>query len=1258
MSELSATNARLLSLRFKIDGVCQHFEAAWESGPPPRIEDYLAGVPGPERSVLLAELLARELAYLRRRGETPSREAYLARFPELLSVLDLLFGEAEPERDGDKATLTSPPDMPFASAASTGEKQEVPKPLQRSAPNSATVEPPMMSNDTSLPTSNEWARVPPRAHQPEDSWATAPPQPMERSPATGTAHLTAIADYEILSALGRGGMGVVYKAVHRKLKRTVALKMILDADHAGPEQVARFRLEAEAIARIKHPNIVQIFEIGEASGKPFIALEFVEGGNLHRYCGTPQPAAQAAVTVAVMARAMHAAHQVGVVHRDLKPANVLLSPKADATLPLGELSANLPLSAFEPKITDFGLAKQLDTATDLSRTGDILGTPSFMAPEQAQGRLGNIGPATDVYALAAILYDLLTGRPPFKGSTAIDTLEQVRGQEPVALSRLQPKIPRDLETICLKGLRKDPRQRYHTALEFAEDLDRFLDAQPIRARPVPAWERAWKWTRREPAKAAAIGAAILALAATTAGGIFFGLYKQQQANALTQKLERQQVKRQEVDHLRDSAEAAEAVNDLAAAARDLDKALDIVRDEPDAVSNELRSRMEAGRERVGRMIAEQEAKSHQIAELAAAKKDFADRSKRFSRRRDQVRFHAISFGKENVGADTAVVSREAPEALKALGLEISKPAAEFGAGLNRFQGTADSQQQLDQLAAECYQLLLDWSAAAGTPSPDAGEVKADPVLALGLLDAAEALATGHSLPTPQVFHLRRARLHEQLGHGSEAKADRLRAAAIPPNSTIDRFESALGQYRNSQLDQAAANCAWVLQREPGHFWAQYVAALCNLRKKEWIAAEARLNACLEKRRDEPLLLMHRALARAGAGNLALAEADFALVLQGREDPNYRAEVLTNRAYMWTELKRWPDAERDLLQAIELQPADPRRYATLAVAYQNQHKREDALKAMNEAIKRQPGNAVLYFVRAQLHLVGGQTKEARSDFEACVAREPKGSPRWADARVELARIKSKAGETAAAMDDCDAVLQSVPDFAPAHLQRAELLLRVDPLVDAGNKPDRVRRARLADAEKALDRYLKTGGKDTREVHRARGLIHTISNRHFEASEEFTRALLLKEDAETHSLRGWASLAQEAPQPALADFDAALRLEPAHIESQRGRAASLFLLGRGWEAEEAVQKALKQGLRTPELLFQVACIYGFVAGHRGAERSSLHYQERARELLAEALQLIPDKAERRAFWQNKVEKAAPLVSIRGRNGMQELARLYVR
>ncbi len=305
------------------------------------------------------------------------------------------------------------------------------------------------------------------------------------------------AGYEILGELGRGAMGVVYKARQAGLNRLVALKMILAGSHAGPDELARFRTEAEAVAALQHPNIVQIYEVGERDGLPFFSLELVEGGTLaDRLRGTPWPARAAAELVAALARAMHYAHARGVIHRDLKPANILLAACGLAGEPAKPQAAE-PV----PKITDFGLAKQLDNADGRTRTGAIMGTPSYMAPEQASGKK-EIGPACDTYALGAILYDLLTGRPPFKGETLLDTLQLVQSVEPVPVRRLQPRVPRDLETICLKCLEKVPERRYASAGALADDLQRFLDGTPVRARPTPAWERLAKWARRRPAVAA------------------------------------------------------------------------------------------------------------------------------------------------------------------------------------------------------------------------------------------------------------------------------------------------------------------------------------------------------------------------------------------------------------------------------------------------------------------------------------------------------------------------------------------------------------------------------------------------------------------------------------------------------------------------------------------------------------------------------------------------------------------------------------
>jgi serine/threonine-protein kinase len=275
-------------------------------------------------------------------------------------------------------------------------------------------------------------------------------------------------------------MGVVYKARQIGLNRLVALKMILAGDHAPAEERRRFQTEAEVIARLQHAHIVQIFEVRACDGVPFFSMEHCPGGSLaDRLDGTPMVARDAATLVQAIGRAVHAAHGWGVVHRDLKPANVLLG--ADGT----------------PKVADFGLAKQVD-APERTASNALLGTPSYMAPEQARGQTRQVGPASDVYALGAILYECLTGRPPFKAATVMDTLQQVVNDEPVSPRRLQPTVPRDLETVCLKCLCKEPAGRYPTAAALAEDLQRFLSDQPVKARSVRWHERTARWCRRNP----------------------------------------------------------------------------------------------------------------------------------------------------------------------------------------------------------------------------------------------------------------------------------------------------------------------------------------------------------------------------------------------------------------------------------------------------------------------------------------------------------------------------------------------------------------------------------------------------------------------------------------------------------------------------------------------------------------------------------------------------------------------------------------
>lgn len=324
--------------------------------------------------------------------------------------------------------------------------------------------------------------------------------------------------YEILGELGRGGVGVVYKARHVALERVVALKVLREARQADPEFHRRFRREAEILARLQHPNLVQIHDLIEQGDSLFLVLEFVAGSSLAaRLREATLPPAEAARLVETLARAMQQAHHAGIVHRDLKPANILMEgPEARVESRGPASSGPQPLTLdLRPKITDFGLARQLEAPGE-TRTGDVLGTPSYMAPEQARGEIGWSSPAADIYALGAILYEALTGRPPFRAESAFETIRQVAQEEPVPPSRLQPKLPRDLETICLKCLEKTRARRYPSCAELAEDLRRFQANEPILARRTPPWRRLAKWARRRPALAtlsAAIAVMVLALLA-------------------------------------------------------------------------------------------------------------------------------------------------------------------------------------------------------------------------------------------------------------------------------------------------------------------------------------------------------------------------------------------------------------------------------------------------------------------------------------------------------------------------------------------------------------------------------------------------------------------------------------------------------------------------------------------------------------------------------------------------------------------------
>lgn len=487
-------NAELAFLQ--LDELCDRFESAWLDGQSPRVEEFLSEVSEKNRSEALRELLKLDAHYRQRGDASPTVEEYRERFPSLGSVW--LRGLLQP----------------------------------------------VMPRGSSNPAGDSFARTTAIGSQ------------------TG---LPSIPGYEVLELIGRGGMGVVYKARDLSLHRPVAIKMVSAGNLAGPETLSRFRAEARAVASLQHPNLVQIHEVGEHDGRPYLAFEYVSGGGLDlRLRGEPQPPQAAARLIKTIAHAIQYAHSQGIVHRDLKPANILLAtptkplsneprttmgssgiasttgqsllsePRPNSSLENATLPGTEPSGIYgHPKISDFGLAKDLESDSEQTKSGAILGTPSYMAPEQAVGRASSISPATDVYALGAILYEMLTGRPPFRAPTVIETLDQVRTLEPLSLRRVQPTVPRDLDTICLKCLQKDPVRRYVSASALADDLDRFLRDEPVLARPVSTTERTWRWCRRHPL----VASLIALLFVVTSSGVSGIAWKWREATRQTELAE-------------------------------------------------------------------------------------------------------------------------------------------------------------------------------------------------------------------------------------------------------------------------------------------------------------------------------------------------------------------------------------------------------------------------------------------------------------------------------------------------------------------------------------------------------------------------------------------------------------------------------------------------------------------------------------------------------------------------------------------------
>ncbi len=1145
------------------DAACDRFEAAWRAGQRPRLEEYLAAVPEPQRPALLRELLLLEIDYRRLAGERPTPEEYLARFPTL-----------------DPAWLT---------AALTAAVPPAPRAIV--AGDAATVPGPSGAPD-------------------------GPGMP--------------VPGYEVLGELGRGGMGVVYKARDTRLNRLVALKRIRAGGHADPEERARIRREAEAVARLQHPHIVQIYEIGEHGGSPFLALEYLEGGSLEdRLRGAPLPPGPAARLVATVARALHAAHGREVVHRDLKPANVLLT--TDGT----------------PKVADFGLAKRLDAAGSQTHSGVIVGTPPYMAPEQAAGRQSAVTPRTDVYALGALLYELLTGRPPFRAASAVETLQQVLQDEPVPPRRLQPKTPRDLETVCLKCLRKEPPKRYGSAEAVAEDLERFLAGEPVVARPVGLAERALKWVRRRPA-AAGLWAALALLVGL--GGGFGWWLRQEHAAAADRREQTEHEARLVMGQARalldagwrahDPARLAEAraAADRAAAVAGSGDASASVRQEAAALQREAAARIGQARQNAALVTALLDI--HLTRETETYQKDEQGQVVALTQPSEDEQF-AAAFRRWGVDVGGEPVAR----AVARLGAQPEPVVQDIVAGLDAWA----LERRRKQRPEPEWRRLLE---VARRLDRDGLRKEVRELLAAGPLRRTDAAATA--------WDRTRTRLRELAGRsgvsdsalgvlalarvlvvfGDEPAAEELLRSSLAEHpgeeSLLHALARLLEEQRPRRLAEAVGyyRAARAVRPQLGVALGRALVAL-----KQAAEGEAVLRDLLRRLPDNPEIPFYLGDALAKQRKWPQAEAAHRQSLGLR--PHYLTyNHLANALHSQDRLAQAANAYR---KSLELKPDYAETHNDLGLVLKAQGKLGEAVEAYRKALGLRPGFAAAHnnlglalHGYARMYRGYGLVTQVRQKLvEAAESyhRAIRSEPRLAAPHSNLGLVLHDQGKLAEAAAAHRRALEVEPDYVGAYLNLGITLMAQGKPREAVNayrhairlRPDfseaynnlgaaLYRQYELGEAEVAL-RWTLALKADFAQPHYNLGKVLRARHRPGEAAAAFREAARLapQDWSIRESLRRAERLIELAKKyPSIPDGGGKAtgpreQLELAEVCSQaRGyHRAAVRLAATAFAADPKLAEDLRARHR-----FDAACAAALAAAGRGADAAGLAQEERAR------------------------------------------------
>lgn len=1128
-------------------------------------------------------------------------------------------------------------------------------PVQQTDPKDpfATTDP---SSD--LPSPDPFATRDPLSQRPtQDPFATKAATTESPGNEIGSTDSLTIGGYKVLKELGRGGMGVVYKAHHPKLNRVVALKMILSGATAGSQDLSRFLVEAEAIARLQHPNIIQLFEFGEYQGQPFFTLEFVPGGSLaDSIKDQPLSPLLAAQVVLQIARGMAFAHEKGIVHRDLKPANILVQEMTSTQRDTGKNHSKTDSTrmGMDIKITDFGLAKKVESDGELTGTNAIMGSPCFMAPEQARGDTADIDAISDVYGIGAILYQVITGRPPFQAAKVMEVLRQVIDKEPIPPSHLGLKLDRDLETICLKCLEKEKSKRYQSAALLADDLERYLNHEPIQARPPGISEKFGKWVKRKPLAAALWGVSFLALVGLFASIAFYAQYQRQQAGISKRILEDYQKQQDALGKARESYQKGkdfEKEEKWAASNTEYQKALSVLEENPDLESGELMTEITGKIALVSRNILELE-----------RKKEAALRLDRFSKNYDNAQFYYI-FSSE------AKAKENLEKALSFAALALGE-FLDSKSSLNKdlFQETIKYLQTNESRKIErnIYELFLISCDLNGVVLGNQEKAKVD----LGQAREFGNLVGIHSKSFKRVSaKLNAAIVGKSLDSRAWEKENQSES-----NGFVDWFLIALEKYKQNQwIDSLEANRE-VLKEQGDHFWGHYLAGLCFLQLNQLEKAKAEFTVCINLRPEFAWPILQRALAslrmaqnekntKISSGELIEAQIDFENALKN-PDSLVQYVGLKGLGILKLEKGDFKEAVENIGKAAKNDLRDFRIFLDLASAYQKAGDLDKALEAIDQGILAFPSASGLWQKKGMLNQKSGKINLAKVDLENAtrLLRAENDPEALVATLLELGQADFRDGYYEKAIATFDEALKIRPKNLVALRFKANSLLQKKDFQNAG---------------KVIDQYLDANGSNPvpHKVYETRGLIYAEQGKIPSAIEMYSLALAQnpknpEERAEIRRHRGWAYYLNDAFRLSFQDFDLSLTQDKVlAVDALVGRGGSrlkMKLIDQALEDAQLVEvKVSRENLSlTQRHNYILATIYsqayamsrqmylnGDPEKNQGLAEKVKLYRARALENLKASLAKQPAEKQN-SFWNDQIEKEAAFAPIRTLDGYRDI------